>query len=85
MRRKGQVEVLLQWAGICHSAYSLLTMRGSLSCKQLMIYGHQVNSRGRNQPGDQSSNRALFLAADRACIFLIHAKLLCTAISSVLI
>ena len=84
-RRKEWAEVLMQSAGICHSAHSPLTTRGSPSCKQPMIYGHQVNSCGRNQPWDQSGNRALFLAGDRACIFLIHAKLLCTAISSVLI
>lgn len=33
---------------------------GSFSCKQPVIYGHPVNSCGRNQPGDQSGNRAFF-------------------------
>lgn len=49
-RRKERVEVLMRSAGICHSAHSPLTTQGSPSCKQPMIYGHRVNSCGRNQP-----------------------------------
>ena len=39
-RRKERAEVLMQSAGICHSAHSPLTTQGSPSCKQPMIYGH---------------------------------------------
>lgn len=49
-RRKERAEALMQSAGICHSAHSPLTTQGSPSCKQPMIYGHRVNSCGRNQP-----------------------------------
>lgn len=49
-RRKERAEALMRPAGICHSAHGLLTTQGSPSCKQPMIYGHRVNSCGRNQP-----------------------------------
>lgn len=84
-RRKESVEALMQSAGICHSAYSPLTTEGSFRCKQPVIYGHRVNSCAETGPAIRAAIGPFFLAGDRACIFLIHAKLLCTAISSVLI
>lgn len=59
--------------------------KGSFSCKQSMIYGHQVNSCKQKPAPSSQQQLGPFLAVARLHFLSIHAKVFRTAISSVLI